>query len=128
MSFKSLSTLLAPCVGVCVAALALAAPLPAGAAGAGCEARAVSKDGKALAGAAKASFMKKCEAEQGVASACETRAVGRDGKALAGAAKASFMKKCEADAAGVQDPAKGNAPATFSKDAVTVQVPAAPKK
>jgi hypothetical protein len=55
--------------------------------GAACAAKAVSKDGKALAGAARASSMKKC---------CEASAVGKDGKKLAGAAKASFMKKCEA--------------------------------
>jgi hypothetical protein len=55
-----------------------------------CETKAVGKDGKALAGAAKASFMKKCMADS-----CETKAVGSDGKALAGAAKTSFMKKCE---------------------------------
>ena len=55
--------------------------------GAACAAKAVGKDGKALAGAAKASSMKKC---------CETGAVGKDGKKLAGAAKTSFMKKCEA--------------------------------
>ena len=54
--------------------------------GPACAAKAVGKDGKALAGAAKASSMKKC---------CETGAVGKDGKKLAGAAKASFMKKCE---------------------------------
>ena len=55
--------------------------------GAACVAKAVSKEGKALAGAAKASSMKKC---------CEESAVSKDGKKLAGAAKASFMKKCEA--------------------------------
>jgi hypothetical protein len=55
--------------------------------GAACAAKAVGKDGKALAGAAKGSSMKKC---------CETSAVGKDGKKLAGAAKNSFMKKCEA--------------------------------
>jgi hypothetical protein len=55
--------------------------------GAACATKAVGKDGKALAGAAKASSMKKC---------CDTSAVGKDGKKLAGAAKASFMKKCEA--------------------------------
>ena len=58
---------------------------------ASCETKAVGKDGKALAGAAKTSFMKKCMAES-----CETKAVGSDGKKLAGAAKTSFMKKCEA--------------------------------
>ena len=55
-----------------------------------CDSKAVGKDGKALAGAAKASFMKKCMADS-----CETKAVGSDGKALSGAAKTSFMKKCE---------------------------------
>ena len=55
--------------------------------GAACLAKAVAKDGKALAGAAKTSSMKKC---------CEAGAVSKEGKKLAGAAKASFMKKCEA--------------------------------
>ncbi len=63
----------------------------------GCEAKAVDKNGKALAGAAKTSFMKKCEGESGAAS-CEAKAVDKNGKALAGAAKASSIKKCEADA------------------------------
>ena len=68
-----------------------------------CEKKAVDKNGKALAGAARASFVKKCEADtHGAAgsghAACEAKAVDKDGKALAGAAKASFMKKCEADA------------------------------
>jgi hypothetical protein len=58
-----------------------------------CENKAVGKDGKALAGAAKTSFMKKCKTE-----ACEPKAVGSDGKKLSGAAKASFMKKCQAGA------------------------------
>jgi hypothetical protein len=58
-----------------------------------CETQAVGKDGKALAGAAKTSFLKKCKVD-----ACESKAVGSDGKALAGAAKASFMKKCAAGA------------------------------
>jgi hypothetical protein len=55
-----------------------------------CESKAVGKDGKALAGAAKTSFMKKCTADT-----CATKAVSQDGKPLAGAAKTSFMKKCE---------------------------------
>ena len=55
--------------------------------GLACAAKAVGKDGKTLAGAAKASSMKKC---------CDAGAVGKDGKKLAGAAKTSFMKKCEA--------------------------------
>jgi opacity protein-like surface antigen len=56
-----------------------------------CDTKAVSKEGKPLAGAAKTSFMKKCMADD-----CATKAVGSDGKKLAGAAKTSFMKKCEA--------------------------------
>lgn len=55
-----------------------------------CESKAMGKDGKPLAGAAKTSFMKKCNHDS-----CETKAVGSDGKKLAGAAKNSFMKKCE---------------------------------
>lgn len=51
-----------------------------------CSTKAMSKDGKALAGAAKVSFMKKC---------CEDSAMSADGKKLAGAAKNSYVKKCE---------------------------------
>jgi len=65
-----------------------------------CEAKAMGKNGKPLAGAAKASFMKKCEADaKGGADAamnCEAKAVSKDGKPLAGAAKAASIKKCEA--------------------------------
>ena len=83
-----------------VALLAAFAAGGAFAANADCEAKAISKDGKPLAGAAKTSFIKKCEADAGTggASSCETKAVSKDGKPLAGAAKTSFMKKCEADA------------------------------
>ncbi len=69
------------------------------AADAACEAKAIDKNGKALAGAAKTSFMKKCQADMGGGSACAAKAVDKNGKALAGAAKTSFMKKCEGDAA-----------------------------
>jgi hypothetical protein len=58
-----------------------------------CESKAVGSDGRPLAGAAKASFLKKCKAD-----ACELKAVSSDGKPLAGAAKASFLKKCEGSA------------------------------
>jgi len=51
-----------------------------------CATKAVGKDGKPLAGAAKTAFLKKC---------CTDNAVGSDGKKLAGAAKTSFVKKCE---------------------------------
>ena len=52
-----------------------------------CATKAVSKDGKPLAGAAKTSFMKKC---------CEDSAMSKDGKPLSGAAKTSYVKKCAA--------------------------------
>jgi hypothetical protein len=58
-----------------------------------CESKAVGKDGKPLAGAAKTSFLKKCKAD-----ACEPKAVDKDGKKLSGAARNSFLKKCEAGA------------------------------
>ena len=55
-----------------------------------CESKAVGKDGKALAGAAKTSFMKKCMADT-----CAAKAVSADGKPLSGAAKNSSIAKCE---------------------------------
>jgi hypothetical protein len=58
-----------------------------------CETKAVGKDGKPLAGAAKTSFVSKCKKD-----ACEGKAVAGDGKPLTGAAKNSFMKKCQNDA------------------------------
>jgi len=50
---------------------------------------------KKLAGAAKTSFMKKCEAD--AKSTCDAAAAE---KKLAGAAKNSFTKKCISDAVG----------------------------
>lgn len=61
-----------------------------------CEAKAVSKDGKPLAGAAKNASIKKCVNE--IKTACEAKAVSASGKKLSGAAKNASMKKCEADA------------------------------
>ena len=91
---KTLTPILALC-----AAVVLTAPLPAFAADkAECEKKAVDKNGKALAGAAKTSFMKKCEGGAAAGGSCEAKAVDKNGKALAGAAKTSFIKKCEADA------------------------------
>ena len=58
-----------------------------------CESKAVDKNGKALAGAAKTSFLKKCKQD-----ACTPKAVDKDGKPLKGAAKNSFLTKCEKDA------------------------------
>ena len=63
-----------------------------------CEAKALSKDGKPLAGAAKSSSIKKCEMAAKAPSGCAEKAMDKNGKPLAGAAKNSFMKKCEADA------------------------------
>jgi hypothetical protein len=77
------------------------------AADSGCEAKAVGKNGKPLAGAAKSAFIKKCEKDSAGAAApaapvavpsCEDKAVSKAGKPLAGAAKAASIKKCEADA------------------------------
>jgi hypothetical protein len=50
-----------------------------------CTTQAVSKDGKPLFGAAKASFVKRC---------CKDSAVSKDGKPLSGAAKKSYVSKC----------------------------------
>lgn len=72
------------------AATAMAQTSPA------CEAKAVSKDGKPLTGAAKNSSVKKCMAE--ITAACEAKAVSESGKKLSGAAKSSYVKKCEAEA------------------------------
>jgi len=58
-----------------------------------CNSRAISKDGRPLAGAAKMSFLAKCKRE-----ACAPKAVGSDGKPLRGAAKRSFMTKCQREA------------------------------
>ncbi len=57
---------------------------------------------KKLAGAAKTSFMKKCEADTKAAAPKDDAAAKCDAQAaekkLAGAAKTSFTKKCVADA------------------------------
>ena len=63
-------------------------------AGGTCDAQAAEKK---LAGAAKTSFLKKCEADSGGmagSAACEKSA---SDKKLAGAAKTSHIKKCMAD-------------------------------
>ncbi len=64
-----------------------------------CEAQASEKK---LAGAAKASFIKKCERDAAAASpnaAKETCEKAATEKKLAGAARNSFVNKCEKDAA-----------------------------
>jgi hypothetical protein len=77
-----------------ITALALLAG-QAFAANADCAAQAAAKK---LAGAAKTSFIKKCEkdAAPAMSASCEKTAAE---KKLAGAAKASFVKKCTADEA-----------------------------
>ena len=61
-----------------------------------CQAQAAEKK---LSGAAKNSFVEKCQKDAAAAAkaACESQAAE---KKLAGAAKNSFLKKCEKDAAG----------------------------
>jgi hypothetical protein len=54
---------------------------------------------KKLAGAAKTSFMTRCEKD--AAAACDAQAAERK---LAGAAKNSFTKKCVTDAVGTRRP------------------------
>jgi len=76
-----------------VAMVAFFASSAAFAANPSCEAQATDKK---LAGAAKTSFMKKCEkdAMDAAAKACDVQATD---KKLAGAAKTSFVKKCVKD-------------------------------
>ena len=62
-----------------------------------CATKAVGKDGKPLAGAARTSSIKKC---------CEDSAIGSNGKPLTGAAKASYIKKCQASASFSAPPAR----------------------
>src|SRR3954469_6708854 len=72
---------------VLLAALLLSLNFASASAQGTCESRAVSREGKPLAGAAKASFLKKCKRDS-----CQTKAVGRDGRPLAGAAKKASYK------------------------------------
>jgi hypothetical protein len=75
-----------------LAALALGLSAPAFAQGASCNAQAAEKK---LAGAAKTSFVTKCEKDAGAA--CDKQAAE---KKLSGAAKTSFTTKCVKDAVG----------------------------
>jgi hypothetical protein len=77
-----------------VAAIAILVSQAALAANPACEAQAVEKK---LSGAAKNSFVTKCEkdAKAAVSKTCDAQAAE---KKLAGAAKTSFTKKCVADA------------------------------
>lgn len=79
-------------VVLCSFAVAALMPLASFAEGPSCTASAAEKK---LAGAAKTSFLKKCERD--AATACNVTAAD---KKLAGAAKNSFTKKCTRDAVG----------------------------
>ena len=63
-----------------------------------CVSKAMDKNGKPLAGAAKTSFMDKCKKD--AQTACQAKAVDKNGKPLAGAAKDANVKKCVNDAVG----------------------------
>lgn len=84
-------------------AMSMGLPAVAQAAGANADCAAKSAE-KKLAGAAKASFEKKCIADAGGApsAACEKSAAD---KKLAGAAKNAHIKKCTADEKGAAAPA-----------------------
>jgi len=75
-------------------AMSFALPTYAFADQAACEAKAVSKDGKPLYGAAKDASIKKCMGDA-KPNDCEAKAVSKDGKPLYGAAKTASIKKCE---------------------------------
>ncbi len=95
-----------------IAAGAHAADAASGQRGSTCESQAVDKK---LAGAAKASFMKKCDTDMAAAApnagVCDSQAADRK---LAGAAKASFVKKCQREA-GVNPGVQCNAQAADKK-------------
>ena len=71
---------------ILLAALVLSLNLSTAFAQETCESKAISKEGRPLAGAAKTSFLKKCKRDS-----CQAKAVGSNGRPLAGAAKKSFM-------------------------------------
>ena len=75
---------------IILAALVMSFAVGSAMAQATCESKAISKEGKPLAGAAKTSFVNKCKKD-----ACESKAVSKDGKPLYGAAKKSFIQKCK---------------------------------
>jgi len=80
-------------IAVISVALSFLLPTYAFADQAACEAKAVSKDGKPLYGAAKDASIKKCMNDS-KPSDCEAKAVSKDGKPLYGAAKDASIKKC----------------------------------
>jgi hypothetical protein len=64
-----------------------------------CASKAMDKNGKPLAGAAKTSFMDKCKKD--AQATCETKAMDKNGKPLAGAAKTANVNKCVSDSVGM---------------------------
>lgn len=91
-------------IALITAALLCAAPAfsadvsPAALAGARCDANAIDKNGKPLAGAAKDGFLKRCYREAGLTAECEAKALSKDGKPLAGAARDASVGRCQRDA------------------------------
>ena len=63
-----------------------------------CATKAIDKNGKPLAGAAKTSFLDKCKKD--AQTSCEAAAIDKNGKPLAGAAKTSNVNKCVTDMVG----------------------------
>lgn len=76
--------------------LSFAVPTYAFANKAGCEARAVDKDGKPLSGAAKDAFVKKCLEYKGKVDNCDAVAVNNADNQLYGISSATSIEKCKA--------------------------------
>lgn len=78
------------------------AATPAAAPAGGCEARAVSKDGKPLHGAAKTAFMKKCAKDMSTPAAADGKSTqqnkmktcNKEATGKKGAERKAFMKEC----------------------------------
>ena len=110
--FQTMARLIASVAGSLLltsAAMAQPASSSAGAQVNLCAGNAVGQDGKPLVGAARDSFMKKCEAENRyprpadpTSAVCEAKAISEGGYPLTGAAKEAFVKKCVIDTRAVQ--------------------------
>ena len=61
-----------------------------------CDTKAIDKNGKPLAGAAKTASVEKCKKD--AKADCEAKAIDKNGKPLAGAAKTANVNKCVTDA------------------------------
>lgn len=85
--------------GLLCAAPAFSADVSSAAlAGARCDANAIDKNGKPLAGAAKDGFLKRCYREAGLTAECEAKALSKDGKPLTGAARDASVGRCQREA------------------------------